>query len=406
MVLMNFLRALAELGFYYAAAGMLSAYLGAQLLLEPLLLQSACFALSFALRQSRAARMAALLPALLPVSLAFAAGFFHPVDGLVCLPPVLYLAYLAWTDRYSLSWERQAGLFKISIRVFGALACLFAVLKFRLLSVGIPVMLLSALASVLLMRSLRHDEDVYLQPRYQLMNSIGVVLLTLAALALGSEWSMRAAQYLASAFYNEVLIPLISLTGTAIGIFFLWIPRLLRRLFHPDDVFEEPLFGAPLDEDGERLLDEEGEMLSELSGSSPVLQIFLAVVVVAVIVLVFRWLLRRWEDGGRPPEVTRTDLPRDRAGKQAAGSWARTYAGRIRRQYRSFLQLCLRRGVRIRPSDTSTEIGEKSLPKFQDEPSLSAMRDIYQEARYDGKASRADYQEFKRLMGVLKKLPD
>ena len=61
-----------------------------------------------------------------------------------------------------------------------------------MLTVGIPAALLAAGASVLLMRSLRHEAQVYLQPGYQAVNAAGVASLALAALVLGSEWALRA----------------------------------------------------------------------------------------------------------------------------------------------------------------------------------------------------------------------
>ena len=62
--------------------------------------------------------------------------------------------------------------------------------------------------------------------------------------------------------------------------------------------------------------------------------------------------------------------------------------------------MCRDRGLEFERSDTSTDVGRKSLPEFPDEEALCALRDLYQQARYSGE----DYQRFRRLVGTLKKL--
>ena len=90
MVLMYFLRALEELGLYYAFAGTVAGARGASMTMAVLLVQSGCFALSALLRNRRWARLAALLPA--AVLLFFAGG----PDRIMSLPGFAYLVCLAW----------------------------------------------------------------------------------------------------------------------------------------------------------------------------------------------------------------------------------------------------------------------------------------------------------------------
>lgn len=183
MTILYFLRALSELGVYYTLAGTAAALFGGQLQLELLLLQSACFALSGVLRERKGPRLAALLPCflllLLPGPMA---------DRLLALPPAVYLAYLAWADSYRLSWERHRDLFNRLYHVVLPAAAVLSLFQISyLLTTGAAIALLTAAASVLLMRSLRHEADVYLQPRYQMRNAAGVALLGLGALVLGSK---------------------------------------------------------------------------------------------------------------------------------------------------------------------------------------------------------------------------
>jgi len=400
MVMMNFLRALADLGVYYSFAGIFSAQAGGELALAALLVQSACFALSSALRRSRVARLVALVPGLilllLPVSLA---------DCVVSVPPVLYLAFLAWTDNYQLSWNRQVDLLNIFLRAFlagGWTLALFGLWK-PVFSTGIPVALVTVAVSVLLTRSLRHEPGVYLQPGYQFINFFSVLLLAFAALILGSEQVVRGTAFVLGSIYNTVIAPLLLGAAMVIGYLLVWLVPLIKWLISSrfNSSGEEKTMENTFEEFQEELKKME-ELLpvdppEAFSRSVVALGIILAAV---VLFLLFRWMAQRGhEEGECQADLVRRDIPvQPAAGRTSGGG----YAGRIRKQYRSFLRLCRRKGLEFSASDTSTDIGEKSLDWFPDEVAMADLRDLYQRARYQGKASKEDYQRFKRLLGDLK----
>lgn len=399
MIVFNFLRALSDLGLYYSVAGILSAAAGGRLVLAGLLLQSGCFALSSALRQRRVLRIAALLPSLLLFLPAAA-----PADAVACTPPLLYLAWLAWTDNYQLSWTRQVDIFNIFWRMFPVAASLLSLVGLLepLLSAGVPAALITAAASVLLLRSLRHTPAVYLQPRYQTINFAGIALMAGAALALGSEWVVQTAVFLISTVYNYVFAPLLVGVAMAVGFVLIqcalplqWLLVHMNILNGVQNENTEPM-GGPL------------EHLQELNPYEPnelVHRILIALAVLAgavVLFLLFRWMSRRREEetsAGTPGPIRYTipNVPERKADQDA-----NRYARRIRRQYRAFLRLCRERGVQLRLSDTSTDIGRRALPAFPDEKALAALRDLYQEARYHGASSREDCQRFEQLLGRLK----
>ena len=401
MVMMNFLRALADLGFYYAFAGVIAAQAGGTLALAVLGLQSACFALSSALRRSRAARVAALAPGLilllLPVPLA---------DRAVSVPPVIYLAYLAWTDGYQLSWSRQVEQLRIFLKAFlmgGWILVLFGLWE-PVRTAGIPVALVTVAASVLLTRSLRHEPEVYLQPGYQLVNLVSLLLLALAALVLGSEWAVRGAAFILGSLYNIAVAPLLLGAAMVIGYLLAWLVPLLKWLLGS---IRPPGEKQPAENTLEQFR-EELEKMEEILPAGPS-EVFsrtaaaVGIVLAAVVLfLLFRWMARRRsEEEGSQAGLVRSGIPvQPAAGRTSAGSG---YASRIRRQYRSFLRLCRRKGLEFAVSDTSTDIGEKCLDRFPDEAAIADLRDLYQRARYQGRASKEDYQRFKRLLDGLKR---
>ena len=395
MTILYFLRALAELGVYYTIAGTAAAIFGGQLALELFLLQSACFALSGVLRDRRGARLAALLPCLLP--------FLMPgslADRLLALPPLLYLAYLAKTDSYQLSWERHRDLFERFCRLVLPAAALMALLRMNyLLTTGATIALLTAAASVLLMRSLRHEAEVYLQPRYQLMNAGGVALLSLGALVLGSKWTLMAAKFLAVNFYEYVVVPSLTAIGMLVGVFFLWIPKILR--------FQDAEEGGALQEGGWGGGEEE-EFLTSAPPNS-ILQAIAAVAILAALAAVFyllyRWYRNRAEEGDAPAVgLERRDLPEMLRGRRGQHSLLGNSAvHRIRRQYREFLRLCRKRGVQFGPSSTSGEIGEQAGRLLGEDLPLTDIQDIYRRARYQGLASRADAARLKKFCDQVRK---
>lgn len=395
MTILYFLRALSELGVYYTLAGTAAALFGGQLQLELLLLQSACFALSGVLRERKGPRLAALLPCflllLLPGPMA---------DRLLALPPALYLAYLAQADSYRLSWERHRDLFNRLYHVVLPAAAVLSLFQISyLLTTGAAIALLTAAASVLLMRSLRHEADVYLQPRYQMRNAAGVALLGLGALVLGSKWTLLAARFLAVNLYEYVFIPLFTAAGMLIGVFFIWIPKLLY-FGSTEDQWDPKEFSGDGGEEEEELL----------AAASPelILQLLIAVAVVITLVtafvLIYRWWRSREEGGPEASPLERRDLPgavRGQAGQRSL--LGNSAVLRIRRLYREFLRTCRKRGVRFGPSSTSGEINSQAVQVLGPELPLTDIRDIYRRARYQGQASRSDAARLRKLCDQVKR---
>lgn len=370
---------------------MFAALWGPSPVLRALLLQSFCFAASALLHQSKVMRLALLTPILFVFSWASTLA-----DVLLYIPPLLYLVYLTWQNDYQLSWERQVGLFKMSLRIFVPIAFIFAIVRFHvMLTTGIPAIILTALASILLMRSLRHDSTVYLHPRYQFLNAISILLLAAIALALSSECVLQRAGAWLVPVYNEVIVPLFASVAMLIGVLFLWIPESFRQPLGFQD--PDPLSREPTN----KIIETEMSGVTETSGN--LLKLVAVAIVIVVCVSILRWIIRRWRSKGEGLElIRRTILRSQSSAKTSVDRGMRTNVSRIRYQYQIFLQVCRKKGISVQPADTSTDISEKSLSKFSDETSLRTLRDIYQEARYHGVSSREDYQKFKQALKKIK----
>ncbi len=397
MVILCVLRALADLGVYYAFAGTLACVFGGERTLPALLLLSGCYALSSALRKRKWARLLALAPGLL----CFLLPGVSAADRVACLFPLVYCIYLAWTGEYSLNWGRQADVFSLFWKAFAVFAILMAAIGCgnAVLSVGLPVAILTAAASVLLLRTLRHAPEVYLQRAFQMYNFAAVALLLAAACLIGSRWLLRGAAALVKLAYDHVLAPLLLGLFTVIG-------RLCIAVM-PESV---EVFGRLL----ENISDWFGPAESVEPGAGAVgdaaaagltQRVFTALAILAVLVvlcLLFRWLVRRRaeETAGLPDTEARTERA---APVRQATPRTSTAVHRIRSQYRSFLKLCRQQGIVLTESDTSEEISRKAAARFPEQEALTELCSLYQKARYHLEATQEDAAQAKRLCARLKR---
>lgn len=396
MVLMYFLRALEELGLYYAFAGTVAGARGASMTMAVLLVQSGCFALSALLRNRRWARLAALLPA--AVLLFFAGG----PDRIMSLPGLAYLVCLAWLGDYHLRWARQADVFSLMWKLFLPfipLAALFGAFE-GLAGQGLPVFLTAAVSSVLLLRSIRHGPEIYCRRAYQMRNWLAVAAMLAGACLASMDWFLGCISWT----YDNVAVPLLLGMAMAVGLVLTavmpLIYQLLANLFWEGDI--DVAFPAgeagPLDLARE-LAGESGNLGGRVLTALGILAAALAVF------LLFRWLLRR-RPGPEAEAISWGERRTVAAEPPRREVLPATYAGRIRAQYRRFLKLCRKKGVDLSPSDTSAQVSAKAGRWLADPEVLSALEAIYCRARYDNQATREDLAEVKRLCGQVRKARD
>lgn len=393
MVLMYFLRALEELGLYYAFAGTVAGAQGASMTMAVLLVQSGCFTLSALLRNRRWARLAALLPA--AVLLVFSGG----PDRIMSLPGLAYLICLAWLEDYHLRWARQADVFSLMWKLFLPfipLAALFGALE-GLTSQGLPVFLTAAVSSALLLRSIRHGPEIYCRRAYQVRNWLAVAAMLAGACLASMDWFLGCISWI----YDNVVTPLLLGLAMAVGLVLTVVMplfyQLLANLFWENDID----IAFPAGEAGP--LDLARELAGESGNLGGRVLAALGIVAAALAVfLLFRWLLRR-RPGPEAEAISWGERRTVAAEPPRREVLPATYAGRIRAQYRRFLKLCRKKGVEISPSDTSAQVSAKAGRWLADPEVLSALEAIYCRARYDNQATREDLAEMKRLWGQVRK---
>lgn len=399
MVLMYFLRALEELGLYYAFAGTVAGARGASMTMAVLLVQSGCFALSALLRNRRWARLAALLPA--AVLLFFAGG----PDRIMSLPGLAYLVCLAWLGDYHLRWARQADVFSLMWKIFLPfipLAALFGAFE-GLAGQGLPVFLTAAVSSVLLLRSIRHGPEVYRQRSYQLLNGVSAALLLALAWLASTDWFLNGLW----AVYARVVLPVLQTVLMAVSlagaVLFLLVFGLVMWLI---SLVSE---AAWVETEAAAAQGELTKQVREVAGSGAewlerVVLLLLVAAGAAALFYFFRWMTRRRADRAWVHGAGDRLSPAEAARRREPTRLPRTYAGRIRGQYRRFLRHCRKRGIEIEASDTSEEVEAKACRRLVDRGAeLADLRLLYRKARYQGTATREEYARVKKLCGELQK---
>ena len=222
MIILHLLRMLVDVAFYSAFAGLFAMKAGGQGAFVSMLLICVAYALTSLGGERRCRRMLWLMP----MAAAFALPGATGADQWLMLPAVAYVIWLVWQGDYTLSRERQQQIFALFCKAAPVFAILAAIMwsGHEVTEVTLPYGLVLLIASVLLMRSLRHDPSVYLSKRYQMTNLLSVATVAAVAWLVSNEAVVNGAAALLKAFYNRVIWPVIAL--------------LLRLLFGLLSLFE------------------------------------------------------------------------------------------------------------------------------------------------------------------------
>lgn len=397
MVTMQMLRMMADLSFYYAFAGFIAVLFGGTGAMLALMVQCVCFGLSYLGRKRRGLRLALLLPIAL-------CWLLHPSspDRLVMIPAALYLIVQVFRGEYELSWDRQVSLFlafwKLLILVV-VVSCIMGHIA-EVTAVMLPFGMIMLISSVVLMRSLRHDAQVYCQGRYQVLNLLTVAATAAMAFLMSTEVFLHACVMALKTIYTYTILPIFMLLlegMMGLSQALSWLAQLFgfEGWQAREQQGEEGAMGA-----------QEMDLGYVETTDNPWIKwtiiAVLTVATIAVLIAFFRWLSRRGRNRTfeLSAEVQREEFTPQR--KTAAPRDASPVRG-VRAQYKRFLKLCTNLGVHLTPGMTSRDIDYQArrLPGMDD--TSGKIREIYVRARYAGSATRQDVEQIKKLCAQAKK---
>ncbi len=411
-MMMYILRIMGDLTFFYAFAGGISGCFSGNGLMIPMIIQSVCFGLSMKVK-SKILKVLTLIP----MVLGFVLPGFMWADWVVIALGSIYVIYLNLSTNHTkvsavsylskglMSWSAQVDKFRLFIKIYPIFAVLMILVGFysNIVQVSVPMAIVSVMVSVLLMRALRHEPQVYMQKKYMLINGITVVLTLIAAglitLRPVVEAFLKGILWLYRTLIAPILIGIAWILGYAmsyVAAFFSWLAKQLggtrEVMGQMNDV------GPP-----EAILQE----IESAGGTGDfIVDVLRAVVIIVGLVIVvklFLWLGRKQqvEEYGlvqtHRKNVT-PSLKESRIEKNGSGNiW------QVRRWYRRFMELYEQKITKVHPSNTTAEIEKRALYSWKDQALLDELREIYIRARYGHMAERADVKRIKELYLQLKK---
>ena len=438
MTLILWIRLMADLSFYYAYAGFFVSLAGSAFCLPGIVLPSLCCALPwsagcrFGMKGFRAQQKSAAAPdapgspesssdssgagtegregrllrmiLLLPSLICFVLPGIGTGDRIALLPALFYLAALAWTDRYSFSYDRQKDVFLLFLKTYPPFFILAAALGgYReLISSSLPPAVLTMVLCVWLLRTLRHEPKIYRNPRFLSGSSLSLAAILGGAFLLQLRTVTDALTAAAMTFYTGIAVPLLSaLLYAAAFLFTLIVTPLLSLAGGEGTTTSVPDFSM-------------GEIMNETdlnagSGSPLAARILnvLGITLVCVFCAVLLLLLFRRLAGDKDTrkssdlsiEERRLDLPhsQERSAEHLPRSPLHP-VNRIRRQYRRYLQICRRKGFEPYPFHTSQDISRGTAGFFPDPSCAERLRELYIQARYHGVATPEGAAEARDLV--------
>ena len=400
MILLNTLRMAVDVSFYGTVAGFVAAQFSGSGALIAAMLQCLCFGLSCIGKQNRFLRVLFLLP--------MVSGWIlcknSTADCVFLIPTAIYIFYLVWKNDYVLELYRQRQVFQLSWKtvVIFSIAMVLSGNVDSVTNITLPYAAVMLISSILLMRALRHDPEVYCQKTYQLVNASALALIAVISLVLSSETMQNCYHSACSFLFRKVIQPVLELLLTACMTILGGLFQLLSFLpFLPD----LSLSWQSVEITGESA----GELLGNYQPgkeSGRGFHIFLCCLLVIICVLVllgfFRWLNKR--SGYRNTAVTRTVISQSSPIRESKKQEPESSSVRkIRNLYRDFLKWYSKHVRKTEPSTTTLDIHQWTEASTGLGETSSRIRDLYINARYANKADSAQVHEMKELCSEMKK---
>ena len=330
----------------------------------------------------------------------------HPANVLMLIPACIYMALALLRPNQGTSHHAYLVVFKTFAKLF--IPYLLIALLFgqqAAVENGSVLFAMTFLASaVVLLRILRHDDEVINERRFRLLNIIYIS----GAVVIGPILSINDFIVLRTLgrLYTDIIVP--AFVFLVSGIFNL-VNALLQNLY---------LWNPPEEEAGE-VLDMFGVFDAWEEAGAGIWARVVGYIVYVIIILValaallgivlliirkVRAMLARTEQTLPGYSESRTAI-----GAVSAPS-AQKRRGRqpnqVREIYRKFLNLCERRDMDIKPFMTSHDIADAATEHFS-QPQLKALRDIYIKVRYaDADYTKEDIKQAKDIYSALNKERD
>ena len=401
MIVMVFLKIVADAAMMFIFGGPIAFHFGASVLkcIVTMLLIASASCLSFVLRDKKAIRF---VPFVLPF-----AGLLIPGQvvswAIICGIVLAYAIFLAATGRYLVDPEHQKVLFEVTIVLEIIMIIAVALAKGTETSFSIVIFggIISMASSIMLMRSLRHEPEVYNSLQFQAVN-IGIMAGVAAVTAIvssetvigtilkGFVYAYKGVAYVIVWLFTQLL--------KGLNLLVEWLKSIFGTIQIDNE--QEPV---TLDtRSAEDLFD---DITNDAAGFPQALKIILIVLAVlaaiGIIILIFRALAGKKFTAEVPSGDGRIEREQNREAARRKENLNAQVQG-VRKQYRKYLALLKDKGQDIDESETSGDIVQMSQPEYRSGEARE-LRELYIKARYNGVADRQDAERAKELVKAIKK---
>ena len=327
------------------------------LMTSPLIVAAAAFLSAMAAGKKPRSRWLRLMPLLL-----CGCTFIFtntPVDYVNTIPMIVYLVIMVWLGNFKVGYSMSLERFFLLLKILPVVVVLTIVASnldgFR--EVMLPYFFFFLILTVMLLRMLRHSDQVAMDKKFTIMNTIEIGAVCGFGYLLSTGQIITLVRFLLKCFMNYIVNPIISVVGFILSLF----PRALNafaRLFDKDlpvpemgiDLsnvdFSELQTGQGTPDPGDQAVMEYYAEEAAKGGGDTLKYVGIvlgAIVLIVFTVILFRVLMRmgRREDDNEFSDM-REAIEDDDSSSEKLGRSARD---RVRSCYRKFLRICVREGL-------------------------------------------------------------
>lgn len=321
---------------------------------------------------------------------------------LISLVPVLvYVLGVILSKNFVLSWHRQIDIFTVFWKAylgFGFVVCLMGAYQ-EFLWYSVPFAIVVICVSILFLRMLRHEPEVYLNREYQVKNIVLLAGIVLIAWLFSQKFVLFPIKYVLNFLYVHLIVPVLAFFSVGLGIVVANVMGVYAKLLSWMQVDSRQIMSVLYSQS--EMENKVHNIAKESSFSSSHWILLGAVAIIIGLIFFFRWLNQKWKPQTMRVDDVAMEVKMEEIHDIKEHSSLAVH--QVRRQYRKFLKLYKAKGYDLQVCDTSEDISKKSEGIVRDADILAEMREIYIRARYANQATKADIKKLKQMNHILKK---
>lgn len=338
------------------------------------------------------------------------------VDYVNTIPMVLYLVIIVAMGSFSVGYSASLHRFFLLLKILPVVIVLTIVASNLdgFSEVMLPYFFFFLILTVMLLRMLRHSEQVAKDKKFTLMNSLEIGLVCGFGYLLSTGQIITLAKLAFGALMDYVVYPLIDGIGFVLGLiprgiaaiaglFDVDLPTLDLTIDLSDVDFSELQTGQGMPDKGDQAVMEFYAEEAAKGGGDTLKYVGIAlgvIIMIVFVVILFRVLMRMGRDTNDNQFEDSREAITDDPGEDKLTRSARD---RVRSCYRKFLKICVREGLDPDLNLNSRQVNQ-SMVKVLDVPAMDGLRDVYIRARYSsGEITEEDVKSAKQMLGLAKK---